>query len=40
MDVYNSCLGIGGGDAFEILMTAEEIAESRVCIDEMLRLGE
>lgn len=40
MDVYNSCLGIGCGDAFEILMTAEEIAESRVCIDEMLRLGE
>lgn len=40
MDVYNSCKGIGGGNAFEIVMTNEEISASRVCIDEMLRLGE
>lgn len=40
MDVYNSCKGIGENGAFEIKMTDEEIAASRVCIDEMLRLGE
>lgn len=40
MDVYNSCVGIDSGDAFEIQMTDKEIAEARGCIDEMLRLGE
>lgn len=40
MDVYSSCKGIGENGAFEIKMTDEEIAASRVCIDEMLRLGE
>lgn len=39
MDVLNSCKGIGNGGAFEIIMTDEEIAKARVCIDEMLRLG-
>lgn len=40
MDVYNSCKGIGENGAYEIKMTEEEIAASRACIDEMLRLGE
>lgn len=40
MDVYNSCVGIDNGKAFEIEMTDEEITSARVCIDEMLRLGE
>lgn len=40
MDVYNSCVGIDNGEAFEIEMTDEEISSARVCIDEMLRLGE
>lgn len=39
MDVLNGCKGIGNGDAFEIIMSDEEIAKARVCIDEMLRLG-
>ena len=41
MEVYNSVKSIGSGDgeAFEILMTDEEIAGARKCIDEMLRLG-
>lgn len=39
MDVLNGCRGIGSGDAFEIIMSDEEIAKARVCIDEMLRLG-
>lgn len=39
MDVYNSCKGIGNDEAFEIHMTDEEIKASRLCIDEMLRLG-
>ncbi len=39
MDVYNSCVGIGSGGAYEIIMSPEEIASARVCIDEMLRLG-
>lgn len=41
MEVYNSVKSIGSGDgeAFEILMTDEEIASARKCIDEMLRLG-
>lgn len=40
MDVYNSCVGIDNGEAFEIEMTDEEISSAKVCIDEMLRLGE
>lgn len=39
MDVLNSCKGIDDGGAFEIIMSDEEIASARVCIDEMLRLG-
>lgn len=40
-DVYNTLLGIGGGDGdcFEILMDEKLIADSRKCIDEMIRLG-
>ena len=40
-DVYNTLVGIGGGngDAFEILMDDELIAQARKCIDEMIRLG-
>lgn len=39
MDVYKSLEGIGNGNAFEIEMSEEDIAEARKCIDEMLRLG-
>lgn len=39
MDVYKTCLGIGNGGGFEIIMSDEEIAAARVCIDEMIRLG-
>ena len=39
MDVLNSCEGIDNDGASEIIMTDEEIASARVCIDEMLRLG-
>lgn len=39
VDVLNSIEGIDNGKAFEILMTPEEIAQSRKCIDEMIRLG-
>ena len=40
-DIYNTLVGIGGGDgdAFEILMDDELIAQARKCIDEMIRLG-
>ncbi len=38
-DVYNSLKGIETGEAFEILMSDELIAQSRKCIDEMIRLG-
>ena len=40
-DVYRSLLGIAGknGEAFEILMDDELIAQARKCIDEMIRLG-
>ncbi len=38
-DVYNSLLGIDNGDAFEIIMDDELIAQARKCIDEMIRLG-
>ena len=42
MDVYGSCLAIGGNsdyEAAEILMSDELIAKAKVCIDEMIRLG-
>ena len=39
MDVYKSCLGIGNGGGFEIIMSDEQIAKAKVCIDEMIRLG-
>jgi quinolinate synthase len=40
-DIYNTLLAIGGmgGEAFEILMDDELIAQARKCIDEMIRLG-
>lgn len=38
-DVYNTLVGIDGGDTYEILMDDELIARSRKCIDEMIRLG-
>lgn len=40
-DIYNTLVGIGGGDgdAFDILMDDELIAQARKCIDEMIRLG-
>ena len=40
-DIYNTLLAISGkgGEAFEILMDAELIAQARKCIDEMIRLG-
>ena len=36
MDVYNVTRGEGGE---EIILTPEEIAKARICIDEMIRLG-
>ncbi len=39
MDVYNSLNGIENGEAFEIIMSDEEINASKKCIDEMIRLG-
>lgn len=40
-DIYNALVGIGGGDGeiYEILMDEKLIADSRKCIDEMIRLG-
>ncbi|MCR4640317.1 quinolinate synthase NadA [Ruminococcus sp.] len=40
-DIYNTLLAISGngGEAFEILMNDELIAQARKCIDEMIRLG-
>lgn len=38
-DVFNSLKGISTGEAFEILMNDELIANARKCIDEMIRLG-
>ncbi|OPZ21665.1 MAG: Quinolinate synthase A [Firmicutes bacterium ADurb.BinA205] len=38
-DVYNSLLGMDNGEAFEILMEDQLIADARKCIDEMIRLG-
>lgn len=40
VDVLRSIENIDNGAAFEIKMTEEEIAQSRRCIDEMIRLGE
>ncbi|HHX56490.1 MAG TPA: quinolinate synthase NadA [Clostridiales bacterium] len=39
VDVYKSVKGVNDGTAFEIIMSDEEIAKSRKCIDEMIRLG-
>lgn len=41
MEVYNCVKSIGSddGEAFEILMSDDEIKSARKCIDEMLRLG-
>ena len=38
-DVYNSLLGMDSGEAFEIIMDEQLIADARRCIDEMIRLG-
>ena len=40
-DIYNTLLAISdnGGEAFEILMDDQLIAQARKCIDEMIRLG-
>lgn len=40
MDVYKTLRNLDNGKAFEIVMDAEEIRKARVCIDEMIRLGE
>lgn len=40
MDVYKTLLNLDNGKAFEIIMSDEEIKKARVCIDEMIRLGE
>lgn len=40
IDVLNTIKGIDTSKAFEIIMTEEEIAKSRICIDEMIRLGQ
>lgn len=40
MDVYKTLQNLDNGKAFEIVMDAEEIRKARVCIDEMIRLGE
>ena len=42
MDVYNCCKAIDSddeSDAFEIIMSDEQIAKAKVCIDRMLSLG-
>lgn len=38
-DVYNTLCGMDNGEAFEILMEDQLIADARKCIDEMIRLG-
>ena len=38
-DVYNTLCGMDSGEAFEILMEEQLIANARKCIDEMIRLG-
>lgn len=40
VDVLHAVENIGTDKACEIKMTADEIAQSRKCIDEMIRLGE
>lgn len=40
MDVYKTLQNLDNGKAFEIIMDDEEIRKARVCIDEMIRLGE
>ena len=40
MDVYNTLKSIGYDNAQEIVMSDDEIKKSRICIDEMIRLGE
>ncbi len=40
MDVYKTLQNLDNEKAFEIKMTDDEIKTARVCIDEMIRLGE
>lgn len=40
MDVYKTLQNLDNGKAFEIIMDDEKIRKARVCIDEMIRLGE
>lgn len=40
MDVYKTLQNLDNGKAFEIIMDDEEIRKAKVCIDEMIRLGE
>lgn len=40
MDVYKTLQNLDNGKAFEIVMDDEEIRKARVCIDEMICLGE
>ncbi len=40
IDVLNTIKGIDTSKAFEIIMTEEEINKARICIDEMIRLGQ
>ena len=42
MDVYGSCMAIGGDSSYEaaeITMSDDLIAKAKICIDEMIRLG-
>ena len=40
MDVYKTIQNIDNGKAFEIKMSDEKIKQAKICIDEMIRLGE
>lgn len=40
MDVYKTLQNLDNGKAFEIIMDDEEIRKAKICIDEMIRLGE
>lgn len=40
MDVYKTLQNLDNGKAFEIIMDDKEIRKARICIDEMIRLGE
>ena len=40
MDVYKTLQNLDNGKAFEIKMDMEEIEKAKVCINEMIRLGE